>query len=150
MNTEELTSTTQNEIFWVPQLRISGEDHWPVARANRGYDTRISRAESIWVPRDVQEPGSGRKAREQEVEGVRQGRHLWRVTIAMHGRAQRGHVVHPYQQLAVAEDIAEGHDCSDNREELALVNLLLFPSAEAVHPRKDVVRHLRHTCGWCW
>ena len=87
MNTEELTSTTQNEIFWVPQLRISGEDHWPVARANRGYDTRISRVESVWVqsmgpisthkghatrnvsgvrlPRDVQEPGSGRKAREQ-------------------------------------------------------------------------------------
>jgi hypothetical protein len=63
----------------------------------------------------------------------------------MHGRAQRGHVVHPYQQLAVAEDIAEGHDCSDNREELALVNLLLFPSAEAVHPRKDVVRHLSAT-----
>ena len=78
MNTEELTSTTQDEICWVPHLRSSGEDHWPVARANRGYD-------SIWVqsmgpistlkghatrnvsgvrlPRDVQEPGSGRKAR---------------------------------------------------------------------------------------
>jgi hypothetical protein len=64
--------------------------------------------------------------------------------IAMHGRAQRGHVVHPYQQLAVAEDIAEVHDRSDNRQELALVNLLLFPSAETVHPRKDVVRHLCH------
>jgi len=49
---------------------------------------------------------------------VRQGRHRWRVTIAVHGCAQRGHVGHPYQQLAVAEDITNGHDCSDNREEL--------------------------------
>jgi hypothetical protein len=60
----------------------------------------------------------------------------------MHGRAERGHVVHPYQQLAVSEDIAEGHDRRDNREELALVNLLLLLRAETVHPRKDVVRHL--------
>jgi hypothetical protein len=47
----------------------------------------------------------------------------------------------PYQQLSVAEDIAEGHDLHDNSEELALVNLLLFSSAESVHPHKDVVRH---------
>jgi hypothetical protein len=60
----------------------------------------------------------------------------------MHGRVERGHVVHPYQQLAVSEDIAEGHDRRDNHEELALVNLLLLLRAETVHPRKDVVRHL--------
>jgi hypothetical protein len=60
----------------------------------------------------------------------------------MHGCDERGHVVDPYQQLTVSEDIAEGHDRCDNREELALVNLLLFPSAETVHLRKDVVRHL--------
>jgi hypothetical protein len=60
----------------------------------------------------------------------------------MHGCAERGHVVDPYQQLAVSEDIAEGHDRRDNREELALVNLLLLPRSETVHPRKDVVRHL--------
>ena len=52
------------------------------------------------------------------MEGVRQGRHRWRVTIAVHGRDQRGHIGHPYQQLAVAEDITKGHDCSDDREEL--------------------------------
>jgi len=60
------------------------------------------------------------------VEGVRQKRHLGRVTIAMHGCAERGRVVHAYQQLAVTEDIAEGHDRSDNSEELSLVDLVLF------------------------
>jgi exosome complex RNA-binding protein Csl4 len=69
------------------------------------------------------------------VEGVRQGRHLWRVTIAMHGCAERGHVVHPYQQLAVAEEIAEGQDRSDNREELALVFCFFRVPKLSIHAR---------------
>jgi hypothetical protein len=138
----------QNEIFCVTQLRSSGEDHWPVARAKRVYDTRINRTESLWVqnmgprltheghatrnvsgvyrPRDVQESRGGRTARKQEVEGVRQRRHLCRMAIAMRGCDQRGHVVHPYQQLAIDEDITEGHDNCDNRKEVALDNLCVF------------------------
>ena len=109
-----LTSTTQNKMFCVAQLRSSGEDHWSVAREQRVYDTRINRAESRWVqnmgpslthkghatrdvggvrlPRNVQKKRGGRKTNQQQMKGVRQRRHLGRVTIAMHGIAECGHV----------------------------------------------------------
>ncbi len=44
-----LTSTTQNEICGVAQLRSSGQDHWLMAHTKRVHDTRISGAKACGV-----------------------------------------------------------------------------------------------------